>query len=569
MKNHIEGISVQLKQSSDRLMNYFLAGYFAIGLILSFYFDTWLVGLGVGSLLLVAYYSSKKILPNSGFYQYVLSAAIGIFMAQFIYQMHGMFEMHFFAFIGSAILITYRNWKLQIPLAFIVLIHHSVFAYLQFIGYNKVYFTQLDYMPMQEFVLHTLLTIIIFSICGFWSYRFKKTQESQIAQSFEVGKLQEENNQKELMLAINETLKSSNAQLKEANNELGKIFNTVEEVLFSMDAINWRIIHISIACIKVYGYTPAEVIADSELWAKVIHPDDLHIINGYLEKLKEGKTVAKQYRIIHKNKSTRWIEAKLIPTLNEDGLLVRVDGICNDITEKVTLENKLAEEKWQKQKQITDAVLTAQENERSFLGEELHDNINPILATAKLYMECAVSREESRIKLVEESRGFIIIAMEEIRKLSKRIIAPSLGEVGLRMSISDMIGNIKQVNNDIKFITLWEELDESLLTDKLKLTVFRIVQEQMNNIFKYAKAQTVFIELKQEGRFLILIVKDDGIGFNPSQKRQGVGLQNICSRASLFNGEVIINSEPGKGCELISKFNTQQESVYISKNLRA
>src|SRR5437763_17151701 len=151
----------QMKERSDRIMNYFLVLFFLAGLVLAVFYDTWLIAMGVGGLSLVAYYSAKFFVPNSNLYQYVLSVVVGIFMAQFIYQMHGMFEMHFFAFIGSAMLITYQNWKLQIPITLVVVIHHAVFGYLQFIGVNEIYFTQLDYMTLQTFMIHALLAAVI------------------------------------------------------------------------------------------------------------------------------------------------------------------------------------------------------------------------------------------------------------------------------------------------------------------------------------------------------------------------------------------------------------------------
>ncbi len=134
---------------SDKLMNYFLLTFYFIGLFLAFFYDTWLVAFSIGTLSLLAYYSVKYWFRDSDVYQYVLSGVFGIFMAQFIYQMHGLFEMHFIAFIGSAILVTYQNWKLQIPLAIVVIVHHALFGYLQYIGYDKIYFTQkLDYMTI-------------------------------------------------------------------------------------------------------------------------------------------------------------------------------------------------------------------------------------------------------------------------------------------------------------------------------------------------------------------------------------------------------------------------------------
>ena len=119
-------------------------------------------------------------LPGSNLYQYVLSIVLGVFMAQYIYQMHGMFEMHFFAFIGSAILITYQNWKLQIPIMLVVVIHHATLSYLQNIGIDKVYFTQLDYFDLQTFIIHVILAAVIFFICGLWAYQLKKYNEKYI-----------------------------------------------------------------------------------------------------------------------------------------------------------------------------------------------------------------------------------------------------------------------------------------------------------------------------------------------------------------------------------------------------
>src|ERR1700754_3736047 len=152
-------------------MNYFLAFYFVVGLGLALFYDTWLVAIGVGGICIVAYYSTKLLLPDSDLYQYVLIAILVIFMAQFIYQMHGLFEMHFFAFISCAILITYQNWKLQIPLLIFIAVHHAAFNYLQFNGNAQIFFTRLDYLDTQTFVIHILLTTIIVFICGLWSYQ--------------------------------------------------------------------------------------------------------------------------------------------------------------------------------------------------------------------------------------------------------------------------------------------------------------------------------------------------------------------------------------------------------------
>ncbi len=169
----------EITTRSNKLIEAFLIGHFVFGLIIAFYYDTWFIATTVGGTLLALYYLSKKMFPTGSVNQYVASAALGVFMGQFIYQMHGMFEMHFFAFIGAALLITYQNWKVQIPLAIVIVLHHSIFGYMQYYSFinnldSKIYFTQLNYMDLQTFVIHALLAVIIQSICCLWAFDLKK-----------------------------------------------------------------------------------------------------------------------------------------------------------------------------------------------------------------------------------------------------------------------------------------------------------------------------------------------------------------------------------------------------------
>jgi two-component system sensor histidine kinase/response regulator len=213
-----------VKKRSDRLMNYFLCAFFGCGLLLAPFYGTWSIALGVGALNILCYYSARQMLPGSNFYQYVLSVVLAIFMAQFIYQMHGLFEMHFFAFIASAILITYQKWKLQIPLTIVVVVHHATLGYLQNLGYDKIYFTQLDVLSLQTFVIHVILAAVIFFICGLWAFQLKKSGEIQIDQMVENGILQQEamlqlerrNNQEALEIAYLSEQKAR-AEAEQAN----------------------------------------------------------------------------------------------------------------------------------------------------------------------------------------------------------------------------------------------------------------------------------------------------------------------------------------------------------------
>ena len=174
-----------IKKRSDTLIEIFLGLHFLVGLVLATYYDTWLIAFVVGGLSLATYFLTKKLLPKSTVHHYVSGAVLGVFMAQFIYQMHGMFEMHFFAFVASALMITYQNWKTQIPIAVVVVVHHAIFGYLQFQQFesnlpNTIFFTQLSYMSLQTFIIHGILATVIFFICGLWAFEMDKRSTETI-----------------------------------------------------------------------------------------------------------------------------------------------------------------------------------------------------------------------------------------------------------------------------------------------------------------------------------------------------------------------------------------------------
>jgi PAS domain S-box-containing protein len=223
--------------------------------------------------------------------------------------------------------------------------------------------------------------------------------------------------------------------------------------------------------------------------------------------------------------------------------------IVNDVTDRVRLEKELALQQRLKQQQITEVVLGTQERERFELGQELHDNINQILATSKLYLDVAIEEQEPRIELLVKSRNNISMAIEEIRRLSKELISPSLQDLGLIQSMRELIRSIQMVNK-MKIRLSLTGLDEHNLLPEQKINIYRIIQEQLNNILKHAQATAVTIDLRKEKEQICLRIEDDGKGFDPSARRMGVGISNIISRAELYNGKVEIDSSPGNGCRL-------------------
>ncbi|CAN5529333.1 histidine kinase dimerization/phosphoacceptor domain -containing protein [soil metagenome] len=222
----------------------------------------------------------------------------------------------------------------------------------------------------------------------------------------------------------------------------------------------------------------------------------------------------------------------------------------NDVTEKVKLQEELNHQQKLKQQQITDAVLSALEKERKNIGEELHDNINQILATSRMFINIALRNPVPDFQLVSQSNDYIMLAMDEIRKLSKVLITPAFVDGGLKQSIDTLVRNIL-VGKSMEISTNLTTLDEGKLSDNLKLTLYRIIQEQVNNILKHADASEIIINIQVNNDIVTLNVQDNGKGFDPLAQRNGVGITNINSRAELFSGKVKIESAPGNGCLLV------------------
>jgi signal transduction histidine kinase len=130
---------------------------------------------------------------------------------------------------------------------------------------------------------------------------------------------------------------------------------------------------------------------------------------------------------------------------------------------------------------------------------------------------------------------------------------PTLGDLGIVDSINDLIENINLTRKVHIKVDIAEEV-ENCLSKAQKLTVFRIMQESLNNVIKHAKATSVSIRFSCTNEKAELVVADDGIGFSQESTKKGAGLKNITNRVYLINGIFSIDSEPDKGCSIKISF---------------
>ncbi len=232
----------------------------------------------------------------------------------------------------------------------------------------------------------------------------------------------------------------------------------------------------------------------------------------------------------------------------KDNLEQLPEAILNAL-DKIKKEIKIEKEKELTINEKTNAVLIAHETERSQMGNELLENINQILAASNLYIDCAISEEDKRLVFMRNSKKYILMAIDEIKKISQVIMPPTLDERGLIESIDNWI-EFKLQDNEMIITTDWGNFDNRLVPEKLQITIYRIIQEQLNNTLKYANASSVNLSLVQTKHSLQIMMMDDGVGFDTSKIKNGVGLKNIHTRVEIHNGDIILKTAPGKGCLL-------------------
>jgi PAS domain S-box-containing protein len=311
------------------------------------------------------------------------------------------------------------------------------------------------------------------------------------------------------------------------------------------------------AAVKKYGYTREEFLS---MTARDIRPpEEIAKMERVLQANISNKTI-RQDIWKHRKKNGEIITAEVnIFPINYLGKMC-IQAQINDITEKVQLQRELAYQHKMKQKQLTEAIFKAEEKERIEIGKELHDNINQILVTAKLYLDVLMEEYSVDHELLKMSRENILKAIQEIRNLSKTFISPVVEERNLAKSIEELIESIL-VAKKMKIEFRLESLDEQELSYDHKIAIYRIIQEQLNNILKYAGASYVKIILTKINYKIELLIEDNGRGFDPSKPRNGIGLTNIISRAALYNGKVRIDSADGQGCRLNVVFNGREQLV--------
>jgi PAS domain S-box-containing protein len=307
-----------------------------------------------------------------------------------------------------------------------------------------------------------------------------------------------------------------------------------------------KILWVNTSFVKIYGYKEEEVIGrHPEFLFKGVETDP-ETLKQIHEQVDAHEHFICELASCNKAGKRLWIRLDMHPILGPDKRLLKYLVMVTDLTEQQLQQKREIRKRIAEQKKINRIILQTQETFSNELARELHDNVNQILTAAKLQIEVGENGGEFEKQYIQKGLGSIEEAIREIRILSKQLMAPRFTDTDLQQEIDSLIENMQLAS----IVELDERDFDAELSADVSLNIFRIIQEQLKNITKHARASSVSILLKNDDKNVVLSIRDNGIGFDQKQKKVGIGLTNIRNRVESYNGSMEINSEPGKGCRL-------------------
>lgn len=327
-------------------------------------------------------------------------------------------------------------------------------------------------------------------------------------------------------------------QLRESEKRYSDLFRLNPQPMWVYDPISLKFVQVNKAAIDHYGYSEEEFLGMTIL--DIRPKEEIARVKRVLNTVPVN-TGVHNGRFVHLKKNGEQIEVDIysnfIRIKEKEFRLV----ISTDITEKTLVEHK-----------ITRAIIKTQEDERYEIGGELHDNVCQILATSQMSLGMLKkSLDSDAIPLFNRSNEYIALATEEIRNLSHRLAPAFLNDSTLEEAFNMLL---KTSNIEGKYeISLFfdKNFKKAGIDQDLQLNLYRILQEQLRNIMKYAKGSLIEVDVISTKKKLRMRIADDGVGFDINYVKGGIGLANIRRRVELFSGRFEIYSAPGKGTEIM------------------
>lgn len=247
----------------------------------------------------------------------------------------------------------------------------------------------------------------------------------------------------------------------------------------------------------------------------------------------------------------RYVQTSLSPIQDSNGEIMGLVGVGRNVTELKRAEEAL--------RALSKRVIEAQEAERRRVARELHDSVNQILSSVKLRIqnlqENLLAQPKGLYKDVEKTKALLEKAMQEVRRISQNLRPSVLDDLGMISAIRSLCDEFRERTRIAMSLTC-PRIGKRPAAE-VELTVYRILQEALNNVERHSGASRVTVRVLREGPFISLSIRDNGTGFDvltvlsKKRKKAGLGLLDLKERASLVGGKLDIRSGPRQGTEIV------------------
>ena len=299
-------------------------------------------------------------------------------------------------------------------------------------------------------------------------------------------------------------------------------------------------LYISPSCQRITGYSAQEFQADPNLLERIIHPDDR---DSYLShESQEGSGLSPfEFRVITRGGEECWLEHVCQPVYNAAGTYLGRRGSNRDVSERKRVEEEL-------EQHLRDRAAA---DERSRLARELHDSVTQTLYSVNLHAEAAgmalgAGNQDVVAQSLQKLQTMTHQAMMDLRMLIFELHPPILKDEGLAAALR---ARLATVETRAGLQTELRVEGEERLPLALAQELFWIAVEAFNNVLKHAHARRVQVNLAFAGDKVRLSITDDGLGFDPDSARSqsGMGLRSIAGRVEHIDGQLTLNTAPGRG----------------------
>lgn len=299
----------------------------------------------------------------------------------------------------------------------------------------------------------------------------------------------------------------------------------------------------------------SEILADrlvnEEVQSKTLEIEKKYEVEKQRSQILELEAAnATQLAVNQKRQLLIWILVILALSLTAIAILIQRK---NQHKQRLQLQ-RIKELETEKQLTATEAVLKGEEQERSRLAKDLHDGLGGLLSGIKFSFQTMKGNlilTPENARLFERSLDMLDTSIMEMRRVAHNLMPENLIKFGLDTALKDFCGDIQQSGVlQMKYISIG--LENSEIEQSTALSIYRVIQELVNNILKHAEANQALVQLTKNENLILLDVEDDGKGFEHSKMllSSGIGWTNIKSRLEYLNAKVTLDTAPGKGSSI-------------------